>query len=111
MSGGWYSWGSLQAQLNRIETKLNTVIKQESAMAIDVTALTAEVARNTTVEQSVVTLVNNLAAQIAAIPASSDPVTQAALDSLKTTLSQNDDAIAAAVAANTVAPAPAAMKR
>ncbi len=78
-------------------------------MAIDLTSLTAEVARNTSVEQSVVTLVNNLAAQIAAIPASTDPVTQAALDALKTTLSQNDDAIAAAVTANT--PVVASAKR
>ena len=110
MSGGWYTWGDLQAQLNRIETKLNTVITKETAMAVDLAGLTAEVARNTTVEQSVVALVNALAAQIAAFPPSTDPATQAALDGLKSTLSQNDDAIAAAVVANTSA-APVSMKR
>ena len=70
-------------------------------MAIDLTALTAEVTRNTDVEASIVQLVNNLAAQIAAIPPSTDPATQAALDALKTTLTSNDDAIGAAVTANT----------
>ena len=70
-------------------------------MAIDLSALTAEVTRNADVTASVVQLINNLATQLAAIPASTDPVTQAALDSLKATLSANDDAIAAAVVANT----------
>ena len=72
-------------------------------MAIDLTALTAQVANNTTVTSSVVTLVNNLAAQIAAIPTSTDPVTQAALDQLTATLTSNDTAIASAVTANTPA--------
>lgn len=73
-------------------------------MAISLSDITAEVERNTSVTQSVVTLVNNLAAQIAAIPPSTDPVTQAALDALKTTLTTNDDQIAAAVTANTPQP-------
>lgn len=72
-------------------------------MAIDLTSLTAEVTRNGDVTASIVQLVNNLAQQIANIPASTDPVTQAALDTLKTTLSTNDDAIAAAVVSNTPA--------
>ncbi len=99
----WYTWGDLQAQLNRIESKLNSSLAKETKMAIDLTALTDEVANNSTVTASVVTLVNNLAAMVAAIPASTDPVTQAALDSLKTTLAGNDAAIAAAVTANTKA--------
>lgn len=72
-------------------------------MAIDLTALTAEVANNTTVDAAVLALVKNLAAQIAAIPPSTDPTTQAALDGLVTTLKGNDAAIAAAVTANTTA--------
>ena len=72
-------------------------------MAIDLTALTAEVANNTTVDASVLALVKNLAAQIAAIPPSTDPTTQAALNGLVTTLQGNDAAIAAAVSANTPA--------
>lgn len=80
-------------------------------MAIDYTALTAEVANNTTVTNSVIQLIANMAAAIAAIPPSTDPVTQAALDALTSTLATNDTKIAADVVANTVqavaAPAPA----
>ena len=86
-----------------MEAKLDALLKQENAMAIDLTKLTAEVAANTTVTGSVVTLINNLAAQIKNIPPSNDPVTQAALDSLVTTLNQNDTTIAGAVTSNTPA--------
>jgi hypothetical protein len=44
-----------------------------------------------------------LTALIKAIPVSTDPVTQAALDALTTTLTANDTTIAAAVVANTPA--------
>ena len=83
---------------------LKQLLKQENKMAIDLTTLTAEVTNNTTVTASVITLVNNLAKQIAAIPPSNDPATQAALDALRATLTTNDAAIAAAVTANTKAP-------
>lgn len=96
-------YNGLINRLNVITTKLNAILSKESLMAIDVSAITAEVARNSDLTASVVQLVNNLAAQIAAIPASNDPVTQAALDSLKATLTNNDDAIAASVLANTPA--------
>ena len=109
MSGGWYSWNSLQAQLNRIEANLRTIIKQETQMAIDLTAMTAEVANNTSVASSVVTLLGNLTALIKAIPVSTDPVTQAALDQLSATLAANDTTIAGAVVSNTPA-APAAAR-
>lgn len=72
-------------------------------MAIDLTKLSAEVAANTSVSGSVLVLVKNLAAQIAAIPPSSDPATQAALDRLVSTLNANDTSLAAAVTANTPA--------
>lgn len=101
----WYGWGDLRTQLNRIESKLNRLINQEAQMAVDVSAITAEVQRNTTVTQSVVQLVQNLADQLANIPPSTDPQTQAAIDGLKATLTANDDAIAAAVTANTKTPA------
>jgi len=96
-------YNGLINRLNVITTKLNAIIAKETQMAVDVSALTAEVTRNSSVTASVVQLVNNLAAQIAAIPASNDPVTQAALDALKATLTSNDDAIAASVTANTPA--------
>ena len=96
-----------KTQLTRIEHKLDRLLalfKQETKiMAIDISALTAEVANNTAVDGSIVQLVQNLAAQIAAIPPSTDPQTQAALDALTATLKNNDASIAAAVVANTPA--------
>ena len=70
----------------------------------DLTGLTAEVERNTSVEGSALVLIQGFAAQLAA--AGTDPV---ALQALQTQLTANDDALAAAVAANTpVAAAPSA---
>jgi hypothetical protein len=82
---------------------VSLLLNQEAKMAISLTAITAEVANNTSVTASVEQLVTNLAAQIAAIPPSTDPVTQAALDALTVTLSSNDTSIASAVTANTPA--------
>ena len=102
--------GQLNAQLATLHAnqiiiiaKLNLIITQEKTMAIDLSKLQAEVTANTTVEQSVVALLGQLSAIIAAIPPSNDPVTQAALDQLTSTLSANDTALSAAVTANTPA--------
>ena len=68
----------------------------------DLTALTAQVAATTTVEQSAITLIQGLAAQIAA--AGTDP---AALAALTTSLNTSATALSAAITANTpAAPAP-----
>lgn len=72
-------------------------------MAIDLTTITAAVAKNTEVDASVEQLLANLTAMIKAIPPSTDPTTQAALEQLATTLATNNDNIAAAVVANTPA--------
>lgn len=81
---------------------LRRILKREHEMAIDLTALTAEVANNTTVDGSIVQLVQNLATQLAAISSGSgDAATQTALNALVATLQQNDAGIAAAVTANT----------
>ena len=85
-----------QAQIDRIEASIAQLQKGDVTIMADLTALTAEVARDTTVEESAVTLIQGLAAQIAA--AGTDPVKLAALQAqLKT----STDALAAAVAANT----------
>lgn len=94
---------SITQQLARINAKLDQISNKEATMAIDLTKITAEVANNTAVDASIEQLVQNLAAQIAAIPVSTDPATQAALDQLAATLGSNDSAIAAAVVANTPA--------
>ena len=78
-------------------------------MAVDLTALTAEVANNTTVDGSIIQLLANVEAQLAAIAAGTgDATTQTALNALVATLQQNDAAIAASVTANTPAATSAA---
>lgn len=75
--------------------------QQMEKVMTDLTALTAEVARNTTVDQSAITLLQGLAAQIESLK--TDP---AALQSLADSLRGSSDALAAAVAANTPAAPP-----
>lgn len=100
------AWATaLAAQLTVISSKLDILIKGETGMAVDITKIQAEIANNTTVTASVVALVQSLAAQIKAIPPSSDPTTQAALDTLTQTLTANDATLAAAVTSNTSTPA------
>jgi hypothetical protein len=77
---------------------LYRILGKESNMATDLDSLTAEVTNNTSVEQSAITLIGNLAAAITA--AGTDPVALAALVSQ---LQTNDKALAAAVTANTPA--------
>lgn len=72
-------------------------------MSLNLANLQAEVAKNTSISGSIVALVNNIAAQLKAIPPSTDPTTQAAIDAAVATLQANDAAIAAAVTANTPA--------
>lgn len=83
---------------------LSKLTNQENQMAVDLSKMTTEVQNNSTVEGSVLALVKTLVAEIAAIPPSNDPVTQAALDALTGTLAANDTALAAAVTANTPVP-------
>ena len=82
----------------RIESDLAVIFtKQEQAMT-DLTALTAEVTRNTEVDQSAIALLTGLAAQIEALK--TDPI---ALQALADTMKGSSDALAAAVVANTPA--------
>ena len=80
---------------------LRRILNEEDQKAIDLTAITADVAANTSAANSAIQLLNNLTAIIKAIPPSNDPTTQAALDSLAQTLEANNTAIANAVTANT----------
>lgn len=92
-----------QAQIDRIEAAVAQLQTGENKIMAAIDDLTTQVAANTTVEGSAITLINGLAAQLRA--AGTDPAKLAALQaSLKT----SGDALAAAVAANTVAAPPAA---
>lgn len=101
------------SRLERIEAKLDRVLhelafivfsinvirKQELVMSKELDDLTAEVAADTAVESSAVTLIQGLAQQIK--DAGTDP---AKLSALTDQLTQSSNSLAAAVAANTDQP-------
>jgi peptidoglycan hydrolase CwlO-like protein len=89
-------------QLDRIEQKVNQLLKGQQKMAGELDTLTASVSNATTVEQSAIDLINGLAAQIASLK--NDP---AALQALSDSLNAKSADLAAAVTANTpAAPTP-----
>jgi hypothetical protein len=102
-------------QLDRIEALLNTIKLQntqqtallgalvagEQLMSAQLDALAAQVAQTETVEQSAITLIQGLAAQLAAV--ATDP---AAVAALAARLNSSATALAAAITANTPTPAP-----
>ena len=97
----------IHARFDYLERVLARQGRNEEISMAAIDDLQAEVARNTTVEQSALTLITGLSSQLVAAIASGDMTqVQAVADTLKA----NDDALAAAVAANTPAappPAPA----
>jgi len=88
-------------RLDAIDRRLAIVRRVEGTIVADLSALQAEVARNTDVGTSVVTLVQKLADELEA--ANGDP---AAIQAIVDQLRSNDDALAAAVTANTPTPTP-----
>lgn len=88
----------LQALAAQQTAGFSQLAQKESDIMADLTALTAEVARNTEVDQSAITLLNGLAAQIETLK--TDP---AALQALADQLKGSSDQLAAAVVANTPA--------
>ena len=97
---------AINQKLDAILATVQLLQKQETKMAVDLTTLTAEVTNNTSVTNSVIQLVQNLATQLAAIASGSgDAATQTALNALVATLQTNDSSIATAVTANTPAAA------
>ena len=102
---GNHIWKSLRPHHHAsVDDKLNfllaitTAIFEAVTMKLDLSDLTTEVERNSTVEGSAVTLIQALADAIAA--AANDPAEVAALAAR---LKASSDALAAAVAANTPA--------
>lgn len=86
----------LSGRLTRIEDLLTSLTTQGEKTMADLTALTAEVERNTEVDASAIALLTGLAAQIEALK--TDP---AALQALADQMRGSSDSLAAAVAANT----------
>ena len=96
------------AQLDRIEQKIDSLTLKVNAMSVQISAnlqaLMTQVAQNTSVEGSAVTLIQGIASQLSNALANSD---DAALPALVNQLNSSATALAAAVAANTPAPAAA----
>ncbi len=87
---------AMERKLDLILSALNNLEGKVTAMAGELDRLTTEVAENTTVIQSAITLINGLAQQIRDL--STDP---AALNALADTLDAQSNALAEAVTANT----------
>jgi chromosome segregation ATPase len=88
----------IHAKLNRILEILEKLERREKTMSTQLDALTAQVTANESLENSAITLIQGIAAQLAAIK--DDPAKiQALADSLKTSA----DSLSAAIIANTPA--------
>ena len=83
-------------KLDRILRVLKDIQLKEEQMSVELDALTIQVTENTNLEQSAITLIEGIAAQLIAIK--DDPVKIAAL---ATSLKTSADNLAAAIVANT----------
>jgi peptidoglycan hydrolase CwlO-like protein len=81
-------------RLNRIEAKINQLLKGQQMAQGDLDAITAQVAQTNTVEDSAIVLINGLAAQI--VQLQNDPV---ALQALADSLNAKSTELAGAIAA------------
>jgi seryl-tRNA synthetase len=88
---------NINSKLDRLTRLVLQLLQQENQMAIDLTAATAELAKNNDVTASAVQAINTLIAQVAAVTAS-DPAAQAQLDNIVANWRANDATIAAAIA-------------
>lgn len=86
-------------------TSQSEVIKELRHMSVELDNLRAEVARNTTVDQSVITLVNGLVQKLNDIVNSATELAdmKAQVTALTSELASSNDAVAAEVTANTPA--------
>ena len=87
-----------QTRLDRIFQILEQIINKEKKIMGDLDSLQGQVSANVTVEQSAITLIQGIAAQLAAI--ANDP---AAIAAMVAQLNDSAAALAAAVTANTPA--------
>lgn len=93
-------WAWLTTALTDIQNRLTAIEKGQTMAQATLDDLQNEVTSATTIEQGAITLIQGIAAQLAA--AKNDPVKiQAIADQLKS----QDDALASAIAANTPAAA------
>ena len=91
------------SKLDQILSLVQTLKGKEDQIIMDLKPLTAQVAQNTSLEASAVTLIQGIAAQLAA-----DQNDPAAVAALSTQLNNSATALAAAITANTPAAPPPA---
>ena len=97
----WF--GAIWSRLAVINAKLDVILRKEKDIIMTLDDITNAVAAEQTVEASAITLLNQLAAEVAA--AANDP---AKIQAIVTQIQTNAATLAAAVTANTpAAPAPA----
>jgi hypothetical protein len=95
---------ALKTEQDLINRKLDTLMTTQSDIAAALAQLQTAVAAETTVNQSAVTLIQGLAAQIAALAAqTTDTTTATALNALFAQLGTDTTNLATAVTANTPA--------
>jgi hypothetical protein len=85
-------------RLDTIIKLLQTTIQKENTLMATIQDLATEVASETTIDNSIVTLLDGIAAQLAAAQASGDP---AAIQTVLTSLQSNAAILTAAITANT----------
>lgn len=89
----------IDVRLDAMETKIDRILANQKEELMNLDALTTQVAQTTTVEQSAITLITGLAAQLSAI--ADNP---AAINALAAQLNASANALAAAVTTNTPVP-------
>ena len=95
---------SVTQKIDRLLTLVEQVITMDAATQAKLDALSVETTKQTTIEQSVETLLNGLSAQIAELKkGQTDPAVLAALDAATAIVASNNAKFAAAVQANTPA--------
>lgn len=88
------------SKLNQILSALGVIQQKEQTMALDLSALVAEVADVVSTEQSAATVISAISAQLADLSAqlADQPAIQAQVDSLRSSLDTANAPLAAAVA-------------
>jgi hypothetical protein len=111
---GYATMQLTEEQARRIEAKLDLLLvgvgrllERFPAMSAQLTALQAQVAQNTSVEESAVTLIKGLSTQLQAAIAANAAGDTSALPALQAELASSASDLAAAITANTPAAPPA----
>jgi hypothetical protein len=106
MSKDFYFQESVLKELKKIRKLLEKIYKKEIKMDAELEVLIAQVAVTQGIEQSAITLIAGIAAQLAdlAEQLADEPIEAAKILEMSNNLKASSDALAAAVAANPLPP-------